>query len=196
MSSTTIIEVPKIPKDVRDQQIKMFLKTNKDYPHRMFTIVDTLDAARLWDPKQYPYENKSRLYRDITDGCIDALDQIWKLMGALHVQYQKEILRQDSVRTIRGMVLEKLREDAYSRKPFDPAEVAYHAQLLQDSIQAFKLMMPAQFTELIEHQLKPFLLLLDSTSELAKVYDLKHVPVFDLSRRTPEDTKNTEVQKP
>lgn len=178
--------MPKIPNDLKDTLVQRFLDSkndtiaSQDYV-RLYTVVDTLYAARLFEPNHYRYENRDRLLRQITDSCIDTLDQVWNLIGPLPPHYRNEILRQASVRSLRSSELQKLREDSQAGRDFDPADAEYYAKLLQDCIQAFKMMMPSQFTELIEHQLKPFYMLMDSTAEFAKAHELKGIPT---ARRT------------
>lgn len=174
--------MPRIPKDLEALELKGFLKTN-----RRFSIVDTLDAARVIDEKNHSYKNKSRLYRDIAEGCKDALDQIHKLIGMIPAQYSKEILQTDAVTTFRLMTLDALLQANYARKPFNQKEFDHYSNLLDESIRGIALMMPDQFGPLINPHTDSLRIALRCFSEFGKAYHLeKKIPNYGKPHTTPE----------
>jgi len=164
----------RIRKDIRETQIRNFVKTN-----RRFSIVDTLNAARLIDPKHYPYVQKSRLRREITDGCKDALDQIHQLIGRLPVEFRNELLKTDAVRTIRNFTLQALREGRYAGKPFNQAEFDHYCNLLDEALEGMQLMLPHQSNTLIDPHAKALRDTLHCFSEFGKTYGLQtKIPTY------------------
>jgi hypothetical protein len=148
-------------------------------------------------PAKISYDNKPRLNREITEACKDALDQVSRLLGALPDAYRDEVILDYPARDIRNHSLLSLRtKKAYplanrAATTYNPDDFNLYSQMLAESIDGIKQMMPAQFGALLTQQVAPFLKTLESISLFAKANNLQtRVPLFDIPEGLKEQVQS------
>ena len=128
-----------------------------------------LDLARLINPQQMRYKNKSRLNRQFTDKSIQSFSDLGLIIQSLDDKHKGEIFTSDGFNNL----IHTLLRYSKSTKESDDYFMALYPNLLKTALMGMTKTMPLEFKPLIDEHLKPLMNLLDLTTALGKKFNMK-----------------------
>lgn len=145
---------------LREDKVLKSLK--KAFP--TYSFGNYLDMARLIQPADFDYKNRSRLESEFTKKIIQAIADVTLLIQYVNAKHKAEILTSEEFNNfmIRIMNFSKFgKVDQDYLASFYPNMVKFGIKGITDNL-------PHEFTALIEEHLKPLLLLLNSITAYSK----------------------------
>ncbi len=141
-------------------------------------LIKPEEFGRLWKPDTFPYPNKNRLYREVSDKIIQSLLDFHYAFFKLPDSYKSEILLSPEFSTVMTNVfsagqIEKLRiEEEYPKLPNEEPDNTFSTDLYQKffniGLEGLIKTMPQDFRPYLIEQIKPLMMLMLSISRFSK----------------------------
>jgi len=143
---------------------KVLKEMKKAFP--TYSFGNYLDMARLIQPRDMKYKNRSRLETEFTKKIIQAIADITLLTQFVNAKHKAEILTSNEfnnfmVRTMEYSKFGKVDEDYLA---------SFYPNMVKFGIKGITNNLPQEFTALIEEHLKPLILLLNSITAYSKLH--------------------------
>ena len=149
-------------KNTTSREDKVLKQLKKAFP--TYSFGNYIDMARLIQPRDFDYKNRSRLESDITKKIIQSIADITLLIQYVNAKHKAEILTSAEfnnfmIRTMEYSKFGKVDEDYLA---------SFYPNMVKFGIKGITNNLPNEFTALIEEHLKPLLLLLTSITAYSK----------------------------
>ena len=149
-------------KNTTSREDKVLKELKKTFP--TYSFGNYIDMARLIQPNNFEYKNRSRLEADFTKKIIQAFADITLLTQYVNAKHKAEILTSDEfndfmIRTMEYSKFGKVDEDFLA---------SFYPNMVKHGIKGITNNLPNEFTALIEEHLKPLILLLTSITAYSK----------------------------
>jgi len=146
---------------------KVLNELKKAFP--TYSFGNYVDMARLIQPKDFQYKNRSKLETQFTKDILQSIYDVTLLMQYLNKRNKSKILTSPEFNhfMIRIMDFSKfgnVDEDYLA---------SFYPNMIKHGVKGITNNMPHEFTALIEEHLKPLILLLNSITAYAKLHDKK-----------------------
>jgi len=143
---------------------KVLKQLKKTFP--TYSFGNYLDMARLIQPDNFEYKNRSRLEKEFTEKIIQAFADITLLTQFVNTKHKAEILTSAEfnnfmIRTMEYSKFGKVDEDYLA---------SFYPNMVKFGIKGITNNLPNEFTALIEEHLKPLILLLNSITAYSKLH--------------------------
>ena len=143
---------------------KVLKQLKKAFP--TYSFGNYIDMARLIQPNNFEYKNRSRLEADFTKKIIQAFADITLLTQYVNAKHKAEILTSAEfnnfmIRTMEYSKFGKVDEDYLA---------SFYPNMVKFGIKGITNNLPNEFTALIEEHLKPLILLLNSITAYSKLH--------------------------
>jgi len=156
---------------------KVLDQLEKSFPTYSFGTY--LDMARLIQPANFPYKNRSRLESDFTKGIKQSLYDITLLMQYLSKKNLSDILTSPEFNDH----IKRIMNFAKLGKADEDYMVSFYSNMIQFGVNGISKHMPREFTPLIEEHLAPLTRLLTSITAYSKQVGKKgtsaYMPIYD-----------------
>ena len=164
--------------------------------HPTFRTTKRLNLMRLRDPKNFPYELKSRLFKDVTNDVIEVFNELNSYIYLLPVHKRMEIFQSvgftrfvDSewLSTLQANDVQIAEQKKKKSKEYDPnKDLSYenYYNMFSVGITGLIKAMPEDFQKYISEQLKPTMKLMQSIARFSG----KQVPYIHYPDIFNEDT--------
>ena len=141
---------------------KVLKEMKKAYP--MYDFGNYLDMARLVQPRDMKYKNRSRLESEFTKKIIQQIADITLLIQYVNAKHKAEILTSHEFNNFMKRIMD------FSRfgKVDQDYLASFYPNMVKHGIKGITNHLPQEFTALIEEHLKPLLLLLSSITAFSK----------------------------
>jgi len=141
---------------------KVLNEMKKAFP--TYSFGNYLDMARLIQPRDFDYKNRSRLESDFTKKIIQAIADITLVTQYVNAKHKAEILTSDEFNNFMRRIMEfskfgKVDEDYLA---------SFYPNMVKHGIKGITNNLPNEFTALIEEHLRPLILLLNSITAYSK----------------------------
>ena len=143
---------------------KVLKQLKKTFP--TYSFGNYLDMARLIQPDNFEYKNRSRLEKEFTEKIIQQIADITLLIQFVNAKHKAEILTSAEfnnfmIRTMEYSKFGKVDEDYLA---------SFYPNMVKFGIKGITNNLPNEFTALIEEHLKPLILLLNSITAYSKLH--------------------------
>ena len=169
-------------------------KIKETYPN--LTLIKPIEFARLFHPKDFPFENKPRLYREVTEKVIQFFDDYHYATRQLPMSYKVKIITsgafdhclQSIIRDITYVDKKQKSEEPEKRLSF---RMYYY--FFNIGIEGLIKSMPGEFGQTIQEQIRPALLLMQAITRFThqlgsnKKVPFVHAPDFMLRKGAKDD---------
>ena len=149
-------------KNTTSREDKVLKEMKKAFP--TYSFGNYLDMARLIQPRDFNYKNRSRLESDFTKKIIQAIADITLLTQYVNAKRKAEILTSDEFN--RFMI--RIMEFSKFGKVDQDYLASFYPNMVKHGIKGITNNLPNEFTALIEEHLRPLLLLLNSITAYSK----------------------------
>jgi len=181
-------------KRLTSKQEKIFNDIKKTYPN--LTLIKPIEFARLFYPNDFPFENKPRLYREVTEKVIQFFDDYHYATRQLPTSYKVKILTSrgydDCIQSIiRDMTYVNKKQK--SEEPDKRISFMMYHNIFNIGIEGLIKSMPEVFRNTLQDQIRPVLLLMQSITQFTlqssskKKVPLVTVPDFMLKKGMIDD---------
>ena len=140
-----------------------------------YSFGNYLDMARLIQPVNFPYKNRSRLESEFTKGIKQSLFDITLLMQYLSKKNLSDILTSHEFNNH----IKRIMDFAKHHKVDEDYMVSFYSNMIQFGVQGITKHMPREFTPLIEEHLQPLTRLLTSITAYSKQVGKKGVSAYE-----------------
>ena len=157
----------------------------KTYPN--LTLIKPIEFARLFHPKDFPFENKPRLYREVTEKVIQSFNDYHYATRELPTSYKVKII---TSRSFNDCLKSIFRDMAYvdkkqkSEEPDKRLSFIMYYNFFNFGIEGLIKSMPEEFRYTLQDQIRPVLLLMQSITRFTlqsgskKKVPFVHAPDF------------------
>ena len=164
-------------------------KIKETYPN--LTLIKPIEFARLFHPKDFPFENKPRLYREVTEKVIQSFNDYHYATRELPTSYKVKIL---TSRSFNDCLQSIIRDITYvdkkqkSEEPEKQLSFIMYYNFFSAGIEGLIKSMPKEFRYTLQDQIRPTLLLMQSITKFAIQSDSKkkvpfiHAPDFMIQK--------------
>jgi len=171
------------------KQEKILNDMKKTHPN--LTLIKPIEYGRLFYPDDFPFENKPRLYREVTDKVIQFFDDYHYATRELPTSYKVKII------TSRGFddcLQSIIRDMAYvdkkhkSERPDELLSFQMYYNFFNIGIEGLIKSMPEEFRYTLQDQIRPALLLMQAITRFTvqlgskKQVPFVHAPDFMLKK--------------
>jgi len=129
-----------------------------------YSFGNYIDMARLIQPRDFNYKNRSRLESDFTKKIIQAIGDITLLTQYVNAKHKAEILTSDEF----NHFMTRIMEFSKFGKVDQDYLASFYPNMVKHGIKGITNNLPNEFTALIEEHLRPLLLLLNSITAYSK----------------------------
>ena len=170
-------------KNTTSREDKVLDSLKKAFPTYSFGIKSKadnyLDMARLINPVDVPYKNRSRLELEFTKQIKQALADITLLIQYLSKKNKSDILTSPEFNDHMKRIMDFSKDSQVDEEYM----VSFYSNMIQFGVNGIAQNMPKEFTPLIEEHLKPLTRLLNSITAYSKQVGKKgtsaYSPVYD-----------------
>lgn len=141
---------------------KVLKELKKAFP--TYSFGNYIDMARLIQPRDFEYKNRSRLESDITKKMIQSIADITLLIQYVNAKHKAEILTSAEFNNF----LTRIMEFSKFGKVDQDYLASFYPNMVKHGIKGITNNLPQEFTALIEEHLRPLLLLLSSITAYSK----------------------------
>ena len=161
----------------------------KTYPN--LTLIKPIEFARLFHPKDFPFENKSRLYREVTEKVIQFFNDYHYATRELPTSYKVKILTSRSFNDCLKSIIRDITYVDKKQKSEDPDKrlsFLMYYNFFSAGFEGLIKSMPEEFRYTLQEQIRPVLLLMQSITKFTLQSDSKkkvpfvHAPDFMISK--------------
>ena len=149
-------------KNTTSREDKVLKQLKKAFP--TYSFGNYLDMARLVQPDNFEYKNRSRLEKEFTEKIIQQIADITLLIQYVNAKHKAEILTSDEFNNFMTRIMDFSRFN----KVDEDYLASFYPNMVKHGIKGITNNLPQEFTALIEEHLKPLLLLLSSITNYSK----------------------------
>ena len=149
-------------KNTTSREDKVLKDIKKAFP--TYSFGNYLDMARLIQPNNFEYKNRSRLEKEFTEKIIQQIADITLLIQYVNAKHKAEILTSDEFNNFMTRIMDFSRFN----KVDEDYLASFYPNMVKHGIKGITNNLPQEFTALIEEHLKPLLLLLSSITNYSK----------------------------
>ena len=161
----------------------------KTYPN--LTLIKPIEFARLFHPKDFPFENKPRLYREVTEKVIQSFNDYHYATRELPTSYKVKII---TSRGFNDCLQSIFRDMAYvdkkqeSEEPDKQLSFMMYYNFFNIGIDGLIKSMPEEFRYTLQDQIRPVLLLMQAITRFTlqsgskKKVPFVHAPDFMIQK--------------
>ena len=149
-------------KNTTSREDKVLKHLKKAFP--TYGFGNYLDMARLIQPDNFEYKNRSRLEKEFTEKIIQQIADITLLIQYVNAKHKAEILTSDEFNNFMTRIMDFSRFN----KVDEDYLASFYPNMVKHGIKGITNNLPQEFTALIEEHLKPLLLLLSSITNYSK----------------------------
>jgi len=149
-------------KNTTSREDKVLKDIKKAFP--TYSFGNYLDMARLIQPNNFEYKNRSRLEKEFTEKIIQQIADITLLIQYVNAKHKAEILTSDEFNNFMTRIMDFSRFN----KVDEDYLASFYPNMVKHRIKGITNNLPQEFTALIEEHLKPLLLLLSSITNYSK----------------------------
>ena len=149
-------------KNTTSREDKVLKDIKKAFP--TYSFGNYLDMARLIQPNNFDYKNRSRLEKEFTEKIIQQIADITLLIQYVNAKHKAEILTSDEFNNFMTRIMDFSRFN----KVDEDYLASFYPNMVKHGIKGITNNLPQEFTALIEEHLKPLLLLLSSITNYSK----------------------------
>ena len=149
-------------KNTTSREDKVLKQIKKAFP--TYSFGNYLDMARLIQPDNFEYKNRSRLEKEFTEKIIQQIADITLLIQYVNAKHKAEILTSDEFNNFMTRIMDFSRFN----KVDEDYLASFYPNMVKHGIKGITNNLPQEFTALIEEHLKPLLLLLSSITNYSK----------------------------
>ena len=149
-------------KNTTSREDKVLKEMKKAFP--TYSFGNYIDMARLIQPRDFNYKNRSRLESDFTKKIIQAIADITLLTQYVNAKHKAEILTSDEF----NHFMTRIMEFSKFGKVDQDYLASFYPNMVKHGIKGITNNLPNEFTALIEEHLRPLLLLLNSITAYSK----------------------------
>ena len=149
-------------KNTTSREDKVLKQLKKAFP--TYSFGNYLDMARLIQPDNFEYKNRSRLEKEFTEKIIQQIADITLLIQYVNAKHKAEILTSDEFNNFMTRIMDFSRFN----KVDEDYLASFYPNMVKHGIKGITNNLPQEFTALIEEHLKPLLLLLSSITNYSK----------------------------
>ena len=149
-------------KNTTSREDKVLKQLKKAFP--TYSFGNYLDMARLIQPNNFEYKNRSRLEKEFTEKIIQQIADITLLIQYVNAKHKAEILTSDEFNNFMTRIMDFSRFN----KVDEDYLASFYPNMVKHGIKGITNNLPQEFTALIEEHLKPLLLLLSSITNYSK----------------------------
>jgi len=176
------------------KQEKILIDMKKTHPN--LTLIKPIEFGRLFYPKDFPFKNKPRLYREVMDKVIQTFDDYHYATRELPTSYKVKII------TSRGFddcLKSIIRDMSYvdkkqkSEEPDKQLSFQMYYNFFNLGIEGLIKSMPEEFRYTLQDQIRPTLLLMQAITRFTlqsgskKKVPFVHAPDFMLKKGLIDD---------
>ena len=167
------------------KQEKILNDMKKTHPN--LTLIKPIEFGRLFYPKDFPFENKPRLYRDVTEKVIQFFDDYHYATRELPTSYKVKILTSRSFNDCLKSIIRDMTYVDKKQKSDDPDKqlsFMMYYNFFTIGIEGLIKSMPEEFRNTLQDQIRPVLLLMQSITRFTlqsgskKKVPFVHAPDF------------------
>ncbi len=171
------------------KQEKILMEIKKTHPK--LTLIKPLEFARLFHSEDFPFENKPRLHREVTEKVIQFFDDYHYATRELPTSYKVKII---TSRGFSDCLNSIIRDMSYvdkkqkSEEPEKQLSFMMYYNFFSLGIEGLIKSMPEEFRYTLQDQIRPALLLMQSITRFTLQSDSKkkvpfvHAPDFMLKK--------------
>ena len=159
--------------------------------HPNLTLIKPIEFARLFYPKDFHFENKPRLYREVTEKVIQFFNDYHYATRELPTSYKVKILTSRSFNDCLKSIIRDMTYVDKKQKSEEPDKrlsfLMYH-NFFSAGFEGLIKSMPEEFRYTLQEQIRPVLLLMQSITKFTLQSDSKkkvpfvHAPDFMISK--------------
>ena len=159
-------------KGLTAKQEKDLNELKKTYSN--YKLLELIDFARLRSPEVFPYEHKSRLYKQVTNVILQYMNDFVLTFDKLPKSYREKILLDTQFTsfidqfTIWGKDMKKKQSDSEEQYTF-----LLYSKFFNIGVQGLINSMPIQFQPYLKNEIKPFLMLMQSIANFSLMMNPK-----------------------
>ncbi len=165
--------------------------------HPNLTLIKPIEFARLFYPKDFPFENKPRLYREVTEKVIQSFNDYHYATRELPTSYKVKIITSrgfnDCLKSIfRDMPYVDKKQK--SEEPDKRLSFMMYYYFFNIGIEGLIKSMPEEFRYTLQDQIRPVLLLMQSITRFTlqsgskKKVPFVHAPDFMIRKGLADET--------
>ena len=143
---------------------KVLKQIKKAFP--TYSFGKYIDMARLIQPNNFEYKNRSRLEKEFTQKIIQAYADITLLTQFVNAKHKAEILTSAE---FNEFMIRTMEYSKFGKVDQDYLE-SFYPNMVKFGIKGITNNLPQEFTALIEEHLKPLILLLNSITAYSKLH--------------------------
>ena len=159
--------------------------------HPNLTLIKPIEFARLFHPEDFPFENKPRLYREVTEKVIQSFNDYHYATRELPPSYKVKII---TSRAFDDCIKSIIRDMSYvdkkqkSEEPDKQLSFMMYYKFFNLGIEGLIKSMPEEFQYTLRDQIRPALLLMQSITRFTiqsgsnKKVPFVHAPDFMISK--------------
>ena len=156
------------------KQEKILNDMKKTHPN--LTLIKPIEYGRLFYPKDFPFENKPRLYREVTNKVIQFFDDYHYATRELPMSYKVKIITSrgfdDCIKSIIGN-MSYVDKKQKSEDPEKRLSFMMYYKFFNLGIEGLIKSMPDDFGQTLREQIRPTLLLMQSITKFSQLSDSK-----------------------
>jgi len=177
------------------KQEKILVDIKNTYPN--LTLIKPIEFARLFHPKDFPFENKPRFYREVTEKVIQFFNDYHYATRELPTSYKVKII---TSRGFNDCLKSIFRDMSYvdkkqkSEEPEKQLSFLMYYHFFNIGIEGLIKSMPEQFRYTLQDQIRPVLLLMQSITRFTlesgskKKVPFVHAPDFMIRKGLADET--------
>ena len=149
--------------------------------YRKMKLIKPEEFARLWKPDIFPYSNKNRLYREVTDKILQNFYDFHYAFEKLPDSYKDDILSSGQFGGFMGKITTHMEYKNWKKGKHSPIKVISYNLYLKFftiGIQGLISTMPNEFRSYLENELNPILSLMNSIVKVLKI-DIPKLKLLD-----------------
>lgn len=141
----------------------------KDIPN--LRLISHIEFGRLSDSTKFPYGNKPRLYREITEKILQVCDDFPNIFERMPISYKYDILLSPQLNSMTQLIssykgMTDMKDQ--SEKPEKMRSFILSYNYFTTGIEGLIASMPQEFRQYLEEQIKPILQLMQSIAKFSQ----------------------------
>ncbi len=156
------------------KQEKILNDMKKTHPN--LTLIKPIEYGRLFYPKDFPFENKPRLYREVTNKVIQFFDDYHYATRELPTSYKVKIITSRGFNDCLRSIIENMSyvdKKQKSEEPDEQLSFQMYYNFFNMGIEGLIKSMPEEFGNTLKDQIRPVLLLMQAITKFSQQSDSK-----------------------
>ena len=177
------------------KQEKILNDMKKTHPN--LTLIKPIEYGRLFYPDDFPFENKPRLYREVTDKVIQTFNDYHYATRELPMSYKVKIITSRGFDDCIKSIIENMSYVDKKQKSEEPEKrlsFMMYYNFFNFGIEGLIKSMPEEFRYTLQDQIRPVLLLMQSITRFTlqsgskKKVPFVHAPDFMIRKGLADET--------